>query len=431
MKKIIYNEYHNKQVIELGAKIIPTNLNDCMNKAAYFMANNHETFCNSNFCDNIGIIYNNNNIRNNNNNVEYTNIVTKLLCDIKSRATHELIDVHFFPIKYPNNNENKEVAYVDYNLRKALISMLVNFENWKWLVNATHCEFELEYQDVEKTLWYIANRLTDKKYIRKERVNAVLQSYSTDLKEWASDNFRNFENIVDVMCDMNTYIADRINFDKMDNNKLVRISVYGEKDYGWREIVHKNGEMCLYFTPIVKKYLKRINKSMTGQKFHKYVNELLGKWFDLNDKSAWDCFRKNMSRTIDDLDENICVEACKMMVQQYIDNMKRFYDGEMVDETKDIVSEKIQRTTVISKEELSKNIQKTLSETKTQTITKPVQNTIQNNNSTSETIVINPVHRETVEEAQKALEEKRKTEWKDITIPDVTDPDYWTKIKQI
>ena len=36
--------------------------------------------------------------------------------------------------------------------------------------------------------------------------------------------------------------------------------------------------------------------------------------------------------------------------------------------------------------------------------------------------------RETYEEAQKALEEKRKNEWKDIVIPDTNDPDFWSKL---
>ena len=32
------------------------------------------------------------------------------------------------------------------------------------------------------------------------------------------------------------------------------------------------------------------------------------------------------------------------------------------------------------------------------------------------------------EEAQKALEEKRKNEWKDIVIPNTNVPDFWSKL---
>lgn len=372
MKKIIYNEFKNKQVIELGAKIIPTNLNDCLKKASNFIASNLDDFCNSEFCDNICIINSNNNIKENNNynnNVDYTNNVTKILCAMKKKAQHELLDIHFFPIKYSSQNENKEISYVQYNLNNALYSMLVNFENWKWLVNATHCEFEIETCDVEKTLWFVANALSSNTKIKEICVAKSLNLYINNDWSFVSQNFRNFENVMNWYDNMDKYIADRINFDKIDTNKTLMVYVYGEKDYGWRDIVHKNGEMCLYFTPIVKKYLKRINKSMTGQKFHKYVNELLGKWFILEGK-AWDCFRQNMSRTIDDLDERIGVNACQMMVEQYIKGMARFYDVEMVDETK------------------------------TQTITQPIQ-------KTNETLVINQVHRETKEESQ----------YKDMEIP--------------
>lgn len=396
MKKIVYNEFTNTTTTNLGAKILPTNLNDCLKKASYFVATNLNDFYHSEFCNNIGIIYNNNNIKDSNilyKDVDYTNNVTKILCAMKKKAQHELIDIHFFPIKYKNNNENKEFAYLEYNIRKALVSMMINFENWKWLVNAEHCVFEIERCDVEKTLWFVANCMSDNREIKAKVVEIVLNVYdSVDLGEWARDNYRNFEKIVDMIGDMDDYIVDRINFDKMDNNKMVRISVYGEKDYGWREIVHKSGEMCLYFTPTIKKALKRINKSMSGQKFHKYVNELLGKWFDLDEKKAWDCFRVNMSRTKDDLEEIYDANVCKIMVEQYVNNMARYYDGEMVN-VEDVSNE------AIVKEEVET----------------PVENNV---------VFV----RETYEEAQKALEEKRKNEWKDIEIPDVNDPDFWSKL---
>lgn len=394
MKKIVYNEYTNTTTTHLGAKILPTNLNDCLKKASNFVASNLNDFVHSEFCDNTCIIYNNNNIKDSKdlyNNVDYTNNVTKILCAMKKKAQHELLDIHFFPIKYSSQNENKEMAYVQYNLNNALYSMLVNFENWKWLVNATHCEFVVETCDVEKTLWFVANALSNNPRIKETCVNTTLNLYINNDLSFIAQDFRDFEKVMNWFDNMDKYIADRINFDKIDTNKTLMVYVYGEKDYGWREIVHKNGEMCLYFTPTVKKYLKRINKSMSGQKFHKYVNELLGKWFVLEGK-AWDCFRQNMSRTIDDLDERIGANACQMMVEQYVNGMARFYDVEMVNE-EDVSNE------AIVKEEIET----------------PVENNV---------VFV----RETYEEAQKALEEKRKNEWKDIEIPDVNDPDFWSKL---
>lgn len=394
MKKIVYNEFTNRIVTNLGAKILPTNLNDCLKKASNFVASNLNDFVHSEFCDNTCIIYNNNNIKDSKdlyNNVDYTNNVTKILCAMKKKAQHELLDIHFFPIKYSSKNENKEMAYVQYNLNNALYSMLVNFENWKWLVNATHCEFEVETCDVEKTLWFVANALSSNPRIKEACVNTTLNLYINNDLSFIAQDFRNFERVMNWFDNMDKYIADRINFDKIDTNKTLMVYVYGEKDYGWREIVHKNGEMCLYFTPTVKKYLKRINKSMSGQKFHKYVNELLGKWFTLEGK-AWNCFRQNMSRTIDDLDERIGANACQMMVEQYVNGMARFYDVEMVNE------EEVSNEAIVKEE-----------------IETPVENNV---------VFV----RETFEEAQKALEEKRKNEWKDIEIPNVNDPDFWSKL---
>ncbi len=392
MKKIVYNEYTNTITTNIGAKVLPTNLNDCLKKAAYFIANNSNDFIHSEFCDNTCIIYNNNNIensKNNYNNVDYTNNVTKILCDLKKKAQHELLDIHFFPIKYSSKNENKEMAYVQYNLNNALYSMMVNFENWKWLVNNEYATFEIETCDVEKTLWFVANALSSNPRIKETCVNTTLNLYINNDLSFIAEDFRNFEKVMNWFDNMDKYIADRINFDKIDTNKTVMVYVYGEKDYGWREIVHKNGEMCLYFTPTVKKYLKRINKSMSGQKFHKYLNELLGKWFVLEGK-AWDCFRQNMSRTIDDLDERIGANACQMMVEQYVNGMARFYDVELV-------NEEVSNEAIVNEE-----------------IETPVENVV--------------FVRETYEEAQKALEEKRKNEWKDIEIPDVNDPDFWSKL---
>lgn len=389
MKKIVYNEYTNTITTNLGAKVLPTNLNDCLKKAAYFIANNPNDFSNSEFCDNTCIIYNNNidkENKNNYNNVDYTNNVTKILCDLKKKAQHELLDIHFFPVKYSSKNENKEMAYVQYNLNNALYSMMVNFENWKWLVNSEYATFEIETCDVEKTLWFVANALSSNPRIKEDCVNTTLNLYINNDLSFIAEDFRNFEKVMNWFDNMDKYIADRINFDKIDTNKTLMVYVYGEKDYGWREIVHKNGEMCLYFTPTVKKYLKRINKSMSGQKFHKYVNELLGKWFTLEGK-AWDCFRQNMSRTVDDLDERIGANACQMMVEQYVNGMARFYDVEMI-------NEEVSNEAIVVEE--------------------PQNNVV--------------FVRETYEEAQKALEEKRKNEWKDIEIPDTNDPDFWSKL---
>lgn len=393
MKKIVYSEYTNTITTNLGAKVLPTNLNDCLKKAAYFIANNPNDFSNSEFCDNICIIYNNNidkENKNNYNNVDYTNNVTKILCDLKKKAQHELLDIHFFPVKYSSKNENKEMAYVQYNLNNALYSMMVNFENWKWLVNSEYATFEIETCDVEKTLWFVANALSSNPRIKEACVNTTLNLYINNDLSFIAEDFRNFEKVMNWFDNMDKYIADRINFDKIDTNKILMVYVYGEKDYGWREIVHKNGEMCLYFTPTVKKYLKRINKSMSGQKFHKYLNELLGKWFTLEGK-AWDCFRQNMSRTVDDLDERIGANACQMMVEQYVKGMARFYDVELV-------NEEVSNEAIVNEE-----------------IEIPVENNV---------VFV----RETYEEAQKALEEKRKNEWKDIVIPDTNDPDFWSKL---
>ena len=65
-----------------------------------------------------------------------------------------------------------------------------------------------------------------------------------------------------------------------------------------------------------------------------YLNNLIGKWFDLNDKKMWDAIRQNMKRIDDsELDPMFEVGVCDMAVKDYFEKLGELcYNGKRVDE---------------------------------------------------------------------------------------------------
>lgn len=130
--------------VDVGTKTLPINLNDVFKKGLAIIKNTN--LQRSNFVTSSVYIHYNNNYKNNKNNILYNNLYTK--CDkntpvdddsiintLKSMAKNELIDIHYFPVKYNSSrNYNKENAYVEYNLRWVLIAMLEMEQALQWLV---------------------------------------------------------------------------------------------------------------------------------------------------------------------------------------------------------------------------------------------------------------------------------------------------------
>lgn len=301
------------KVADVGAKTLPINLNDVFKKAIAFGQN-----------------------------------VTKE--ELQKKAKNNLVDVHYFPIKYKNNNENKELAYVDYNLRSALVAMLEMEQSLQWLVGYNeNVQFIVERRDVEKTLWSVANRLSDNKEIKTKEVATILAVYDNIDAKFMASHFNDFWWNVDWFIGKDRYLKDVTNFENYDTSKYVGVYVYGAKrNDSWSTITHREDDsLCLYIDNKTKMMLKRIKNSMSGQKFHDYLNNLIGKWFDLDDKKIWDAIRQNMKRIDDsELDPMFEVGVCEMAVKQYFENLgelcyngKRVYIEETSVEKEEIVEE--------------------------------------------------------------------------------------------
>ena len=340
MIKEIYNEYTGCSTEDLGAKILPTNLNEAI-KRAYFTLN---TFNSSSNLDTCGIIYINKNIREDSYNLFNNGILYHKCSDIsllQEKAKElMLVDIHWFPVVYKGERE-KLKNYLKYNLNTALISMVVNTQNYVKLIDlSSNVTFRITRSDISTTLYHLARTMSKNfnnvEEIVNEAVQSVLKGFddNTDFISFYTKKYNNWSTLTNIIIGMDNYIADKIGYNHINYNEITPVRVYGaEKDEAFTSIKLNNcDEICLYITPDVKKMLKRIKSSMSGQKFHKYINELIGKWFTIEDK-AWSALNKGISRVNDDLEEMYNVESCKVIVSQYFDGMARYYDGEMVEES--------------------------------------------------------------------------------------------------
>ena len=335
------------KIVDVGAKTLPINLGDVFNKA--------NSFCHSKFCDTFCIDNQDYNIINSYN-ISNGNLYNKChknnygVEELKEKAKGELVDIHFFPIMYKNSNENKERAYVDYNLRNALIAMLEMEQSLQWLVGYNeNVQFVVEDRDVEKTLWSVANRLSHNSSIKKEAIETVMAVYHNIDGKYVASKFQDYMWNVDHFIGKERFLKDITNYETYDKSKFVGVYAYGEKRMdSWTSVHHRcDDDLCLFVDNDTKMMLKRIKNSMTGQKFHSFLKELIGEWFDLDDKKIWAAIRQNMKR-IDDskLDPMFDVGVCTMGVKDYFEKLGSLcYNGTMVDE--DVSRETLEETTVI------------------------------------------------------------------------------------
>lgn len=337
MIKEIYNEYTGCSTEDLGAKILPTNLNEAI-KRAYYTLNNFSSSSNPNTS---GIIYINKNIREESYNLFNNSILYHKCSDIsllQEKAKElMLVDIHWFPVAY--KGERKKLKnYLKYNLNTALISMVVNTQNYIKLIElSSNVKLRITRSDISTTLNHLARTMSKNfknvEEIVSEAVQTVLNGFddNTDFVSFYTKNYNNWATLTNIIIGMDNYIADKIGYNYINYNEITPVRVYGaEKDEAFTSIKLNNcDEICLYITPDIKKMLKRIKSSMSGQKFHKYINELIGKWFTIEGK-VWEAFRIGISRVNDDLEEMYNVESCKVIVSYYFDGMARYYDGEMI-----------------------------------------------------------------------------------------------------
>ena len=207
----------------------------------------------------------------------------------------------------------------------------------QWLVGYNeNVQFVVEDRDVEKTLWSVANRLSHNASIKKEAIEIVMGVYHNIDSKYVASKFQNYMWNVDHFIGKERFLKDITNYETYDKSKFVGVYAYGEKRTdSWSSIHHRlDDSLCLFVDNDTKMMLKRIKNSMTGQKFHSFLKEIIGEWFDLDDKKIWAAVRQNMKR-IDDskLDQMYDVGVCTIGVKDYFEKLGDLcYNGTMVDE---------------------------------------------------------------------------------------------------
>ena len=326
---------------DVGSKCLPINLQDVFRKGYKIISN---FFVNSSICNSYCIDYNNNNIEAYNilyNNNLYNNCYNLTLDDLKERAKGELVDLHFFPVKYKGSNLSSEESYVRYNLKNALFVMVQMEQSLQWLVGYNrNVQFIIEKCDIELTLNTVANKLTNNEQIKSNIVNEMLDYYTNvmDVKYIAS-HYRDYMWNVNLFIGKERFIKDMIGYESYNRNEYIGVYLYGDsKLCKWSSITHKlDDSIHLFVAPEQRMMLKRIQSSMKGKhnQFKNYLKDLLGKWFNIDEH--WDKLRIMINR-IDDsqLDSRITPDMCKIACEEFFNELGEMcYNITVVDENND------------------------------------------------------------------------------------------------
>lgn len=310
----------------VGKKCLPINLQDVFRKGYKIVSN---SFVHSSIWDSCCIDYNNNNIEDSNifnNNNLYTNCPDLTIDDLKERAKGELVDLHYFPIKYKDSNLTPEESYVRYNLKNALFVMVQMEQSLQWLVGYNrNIQFIIEKCDIELTLNTVANKLTDNEQIKSKIVDEMLEYYTNvmDVKYIAS-HYKDYMWNVNLFIGKERFIKDMIGYESYSRNEYIGVYLYGDsKLCKWSSITHKlDDSIHLFVAPEQRMMLKRIQSSMKGKhnQFKNYLNDLLGKWFNIDEH--WDNLKRMINR-IDDsqLDSRITPDMCKIACEEFFNEL--------------------------------------------------------------------------------------------------------------
>lgn len=333
-----FNYKLSDTIINVGKKCLPINLQDVFRKGYKIVSN---SFVHSSNCNSCCIYYNNNNIEDynifNNNNI-YNNCYKLTIDTLKERAKGELVDLHYFPIKYKGSNLTTEESYVRYNLKNALFVMVQMEQSLQWLIGYNrNVQFIIEKCDIELTLNTVANKLTDNEQIKSKIVDEMLEYYTNvmDVKYIAS-HYKDYMWNVNLFIGKERFIKDMIGYESYNRNEYIGVYVYGDsKLCKWSSITHKlDDSIHLFVAPEQRMMLKRIQSSMKGKhnQFKNYLNDLLGKWFNIDEH--WDKLRIMINR-IDDsqLDSRITPDMCKIACEEFFNELGELcYNITVVDE---------------------------------------------------------------------------------------------------
>ena len=334
-----FNYKLSDTIRNVGKKCLPINLQDVFRKGYKIVSN---SFVHSSIWDSCCIDYNNNNniedsnIFNNTN--LYTNCPDLTMDKLKERARGELVDLHYFPIKYKGSNLTTEESYVRYNLKNALFVMVQMEQSLQWLVGYNrNIQFIIEKCDIELTLNTVANKLTDNEQIKSKIVDEMLEYYTNvmDVKYIAS-HYKDYMWNVNLFIGKERFIKDMIGYESYNRNEYIGVYVYGDsKLCKWSSITHKlDDSIHLFVAPEQRMMLKRIQSSMKGKhnQFKNYLKDLLGKWFNIDEH--WDNLKRMINR-IDDsqLDSRITPDMCKIACEEFFNELGELcYNITVVDE---------------------------------------------------------------------------------------------------
>lgn len=319
----------NDTIVNVGKKCLPINLQDVFKKGSKIVLN---TLTQSSI-GTVGVYITNNNIIDNNNkeyNILYNNLYNNcpdltmdtVLDKLKERAKGELVDLHYFPIKYKPSYESSEETYVRYNLKNALMVMLEMEQALQWLVGYNNnLQFIVESCDIELTLNSVANKLTDNKEIKSKLVSELVEYYENVMDvNYIASHYKDLLWNVDLFIGKERYIKKLIGFETYNTNQYIGVYLYGDnKLCNWSAITHKlDSSIHLFVAPEHRMMLKRIQTSMNGKhnQFKNYLKDLIGKWFDVEEH--WSKLKKYINRVDDSkLDINITSDICKVACSQY------------------------------------------------------------------------------------------------------------------
>lgn len=333
-----FNYKLSDTIRNVGKKCLPINLQDVFRKGYKIVSN---SFVHSSNCNSYCIDYNNNNIEDsnifNNTNI-YNNCYKLTIDDLKERAKGELVDLHYFPIKYKGSNLTTEESYVRYNLKNSLFVMVQMEQSLQWLVGYNrNIQFIIEKCDIELTLNTVANKLTDNEQIKSKIVDEMLEYYTNvmDVKYIAS-HYKDYMWNVNLFIGKERFIKDMIGYESYNRNEYIGVYLYGDsKLCKWSSITHKlDDSIHLFVAPEQRMMLKRIQSYMKGKhnQFKNYLKDLLGKWFNIDEH--WDKLRIMINR-IDDsqLDSRITPNMCKIACEEFFNELGELcYNITVVDE---------------------------------------------------------------------------------------------------
>ena len=355
---------------------------------------------------------------NNNNNISSNNgtstIIEKKYTMLKNVAEEKgMIDVHLFAWKLKRKPSTVQGWYKI--ITNFAFSSILNHFYVNDLIDFETVKYEIEFADVKKTVETVLktmgceNKNEVLTYFSKEfspYFEEVVESIKNDrydlnkVRSWFS-NVKNSDGEMFLVNNENIDYSD----EEVDHQRFeLDIHVYGQKrEQAWKTITDKIcGEYCLYFPNKIKKMLKKWynNKEMKSKDKKYQLEQWIGKWFDV--EANWTKIQKNIFKIEDESEESAF--KCSLMIGQWIHD---YMEPQMPT-----------MSGWVNKESVSnKNVD--LFDTIVEEAIKETENVYEN-----------PGYyvKETYEEAQKALEEKRNNEWKDIVTPDSNDPDFWSKL---